>query len=68
MSRASQGMMSFQLALPLPESSRQVPLPPEERRIAPPQLWATLDARWQTQLQQALLRVLQEVLHDAPRH
>jgi hypothetical protein len=68
MSSASRRRICVQLALPLPESPRQAPLAPAACSIAPAQVWATLDLGLQTDLHQALLRVLQEVLHDAPRH
>ena len=66
MSRASQRMMCFQLALPLLEGGRQEVALPAEEQIAPGHLWVTLHPALQADLCQALLQVLQEVLHDAP--
>jgi hypothetical protein len=51
----------------LPGQREQTVRPPTETAVPPERVWATLSPPLQSQLRQKLLRITQEVLHDA-RH
>ncbi len=67
--RPPQGALSRQLPLPL-----ALPAQPHLGTLAPPlttvavhQIWPHLSPMLQTHVRSAVLRVLQEAVHDAPR-
>jgi hypothetical protein len=56
---------AHQLSLPFQEQRECLSYPAEAVSVPPQRLWATLSPLQQNQIRTALLRVLQEVLHDA---
>lgn len=58
---------SPQLSLPLPGLECSSHLPPEPPALLPQHLWMSLSLTTRAQVCHTILRIIQEVLHDAPR-